>query len=90
MLTTLILELDELADAPEACKRVRIDIKLGGAWIEGTTDKKGDVVECWTYKVVNFKPELLKRRFFETYHWKTADGAYLELYFYKSSQRLDF
>jgi len=62
--------LDEIEDAPRYYKRKCENVRIISEPTESGKISVGDIVECWCYKMDQFKEELLDKTFLKSYSSK--------------------
>lgn len=63
----MLEELDEFEESPEVYQRIETDVFMTDVSLDQSDVSQATVVKCWTYKIKNFKPELLTRTFINNY-----------------------
>lgn len=71
--------LDELEDAPRYYKRKLESVRIiGEATTKDSGHEIGDIVQCWVYKLDNFKEEMLAQKTFLVSYHSSPEQEYSE------------
>ena len=63
----ILLALDIFEDVPNYYKKIISEIKVSECLNDKISLERGTIVKCSSYQLTNFKPELLKLKFYKTY-----------------------
>ena len=63
----ILLVLDDFEDAPNYYKRLKIEIKIKDLLNDEFEPSKNSIVQCSSYQLTNFRPELLNLKFHKNY-----------------------
>jgi len=74
---SLLKDLDEFEETPTVYQRERTDIEIRNR-SNVTAAEPGDIVQCWIYKIKNYRPQLLETPFLEEYCSTLADYTELD------------
>ena len=63
----ILSALDIFEDVPNYYKKIISEIKVSECLNDKINLERGMIVKCSSYQLTNFKPELLKLKFYKTY-----------------------